>query len=247
MESLANLGLVTAMIAHEMNNILTPLGTYAELALQHPEDAALVEKALHKAVHNSDRAGRILESLLVLVRGERTGRAQHRLGDLVDEVFQCLARDFAKDGIRVVRGFDDELTVYCDFTQVQQVLMNLVLNAREAMLPGGGTLRIEGCEEGDQTRIEVVDTGCGIAPEIQERIFEPFFTTKGTAAGDSAAGAHGVGRSGGGNGLGLAFCRRVIDEHGGTIQVHSAPGQGSRFVIGLPKETAWRLDDPEDG
>jgi len=236
MQSLANLGLVTAMIAHEMNNILTPLGTYAELALQHPDDRALAEKALRKAAVNSERAGRILESMLAMVRGERGQRDRHRVALLIDEVFACLGRDFVKDGIRVIRDIEDDLEVFGEATQLQQLFMNLILNARQAMLPSGGTLTIRGQDEPDRTRIEILDTGCGIAPENQERIFEVFFSTK-----DAEPGA-----AQGGCGLGLAFCRRVIDEHGGTIQVHSEPGTGSCFVVGLPKETAWRVDAPGD-
>ena len=237
MQTLANLGMITAMIAHEMNNILTPLGTYAELALLHLDDRALVEKALRKATLNTERAGRILESMLAMVRGEHGERTHHRVDGVIEEVFTCLGRDFAKDGIQAVREIEDDLTVFGEQTQLQQMFMNLILNARQAMLPGGGRLTIRGLDEPDRTRMEVADTGCGIAPEHQERIFEPFLSTK----------DHDAARAQGGSGLGLLFCRRVIDDHGGTIQVHSEPGRGTCFVVGLPKETAWRVDDPEEG
>ena len=102
--------------------------------------------------------------------------------------------------------------------------MNLILNAREAMLGRPGQLIVRAGETPEQTTIEVIDTGSGIPPENLDRIFDPFFTTKSPSQN---------GRTG--TGLGLAFCRRIIEEHRGTIEAHSRPGQGSTFTLRLPR------------
>lgn len=224
MQALANLGLTSAMIAHEMNNILTPLATYAQLALSHPDDSQLVQKTLQKTVLNARRASKILESMLAMANGRPQARALCNVETMVKDIFQCLARDFSKDGITVVLEIERDVEVWADGISVQQVLMNLILNAREAMLQRGGMLTIAARRLDESIRIEVRDSGCGIARDQLQRIFEPFFTTK-TEASDAA-------RTGAG--LGLAFCRRVIDSHDGAISVDSEVGCGTTFRITLP-------------
>lgn len=227
LQHLANIGTVSHMIAHEMNNLLTPLKSYATFALNHPDDQALAQKALHKAVQNCDRASKIMESMLALVNGERQERTKARLRDLIGEVFTCLCRDFTKDGITVDIQIPDDLTVFVVPVQMQQVLMNLILNARDAMLPRGGVLSVKASEKAHTIEIDVIDSGDGIEPDDLKSIFERFFTTKkdGRPIKDSGAG------------LGLAFCKMVVDGHGGSISVESEPGHGSTFKIVLPKTT----------
>lgn len=224
MQALANLGLTSAMIAHEMNNILTPLGTYAQLALNHPDDAQLIEKTLQKTVLNSRRASRILQSMLAMANGRPQARTSCPVEPMVTEIFQCLARDFSKDGISVVLEIEPGLEVWADGISLQQVLMNLILNAREAMLDRGGILTVAARRMEDSVRTEVRDTGIGIERRHMARIFEPFFTTKTTESDAPRTGA----------GLGLAFCKRVIDSHNGIITVDSEVGQGTTFRITLP-------------
>jgi len=136
LQALANIGTATCMIAHEINNLLTPLGSYAVLALNNPDDKGLIEKALRKAVGNSGRASEIMESMLVLANGETLEKKRVRLNTLVEGVFNCLCRDFTKDGITVNIEISRDLTVWVVPVQIQQVIMNLILNARDAMLPG---------------------------------------------------------------------------------------------------------------
>lgn len=229
LEHLANMGAASYMIAHEINNLLTPIGTYAGFALQNPDDGELAKKALGKAERNCERASKITESLLALATGQRQEKEDCGLLGLIEDVFLCLARDFSKDGIRVDTRISSDLAVWAVPVQMQQVLMNLILNAREAMLGRGGILRIQAAEGAETVEIVVKDTGKGIAPSDLECIFEPFFTTK-TEAGSRS------GRLG--SGLGLAFCRRVIEAHGGTISVESNLSQGSTFKITLPKRGA---------
>jgi len=137
-----------------------------------------------------------------------------------------LCRDFGKDGITVEIQIPRGLSIWAVPVQIQQVLMNLILNARDAMLPGGGTLTIRAADKIDTVHIEVSDTGCGIEPDDLANIFDSFFTTKN----DEKASSENCG-----SGLGLAFCKKVIEAHNGSISVESEPAMGSTFKISLPK------------
>jgi signal transduction histidine kinase len=226
LQHLASMGTVSYMIAHEINNLLTPLKSYASLALSDLDDRSLNEKALQKVVRNCDRTTRIMDSMLSLAGGEAQSEDSICLLALVEEIFTCLCRDFTKDGITVDIRIDEDLTIRGVPVQIQQVLMNLILNARDAMLPGGGVLIIEAAATDDTIEITVADTGSGIEPENLENIFDMFFTTK--AHKRSAAENSGAG-------LGLAFCKMIMDKHEGSISVESEPGGGSTFRISLPK------------
>ncbi|MCP4450661.1 MAG: HAMP domain-containing histidine kinase [Planctomycetes bacterium] len=225
-QPLANIGSASCMIAHEINNILTPFGAYADLALKHFDDKALVKKALEKAVLNCQRATKVMESMLALANGDTQQKQTVSLSGLIDEVFTCLCRDFGKDRIQLKIDIPEGLKVHVVAVQIQQVLMNLSLNAREAMLSRGGALSLRGYDDGDHTIIEVADTGAGIAPEHMSTIFEAFYSTKDSS--DSAEECFGTG-------LGLAFCRLVIDKHHGSITVKSKQNEGTTFKISLPK------------
>ena len=228
LQHLANIGTVSHMIAHEMNNLLTPLKSYATFALEHPDDQALAQKALQKTVHNSERASKIIESMLALVNGRTQERTEEKLRDLIEDVFICLCRDFTKDGITVDIQIPDDLRVNVVPVQIQQMFMNLILNARDAMLTRGGVLSIQAVEKMDVVEIAVRDTGNGIDPKDMKNIFTRFFTTKKEEQRNAEYS---------GNGLGLAFCKMVIDGHEGSISVESESGHGSTFKIRLPKTT----------
>jgi signal transduction histidine kinase len=225
-QHLANMGTVSYMIAHEINNLLTPLRNYAAVALENPDDKDFVKKALQKTVRNCERASKIMESMLSVANGQTQEKKISRLLILVEEIFTCLCRDFAKDGITVETRIPEDLTVWGVPVQIQQVLMNLILNARDAMLPRGGILGIKATQKSDTVEIEVSDTGEGIEPADLKNIFDSFFTTKtnnNTSSEYSGAG------------LGLTFCKKIIAEHGGLISVESKPTKGSKFKITLPK------------
>lgn len=223
MQDLANVGMVSAMAAHEMNNILTPVANYARLCIKHPEDKELKQKALEKAIVNTEHASKILESLLSMANGTQQEKKHYFLKHLTDEVLTCIARDLSKDKIEVVIDIPDGLEVWGECVCLQQVLMNLVLNGREAMLGKGGRLTIAAEERDVSIFLKVSDTGCGIESQNIERIFEPFFTTKNQAS---------PGQSG--TGLGLSFCKKIIETHGGAISVESRPNEGTTFTISLP-------------
>jgi signal transduction histidine kinase len=226
LQALANIGTVTCMIAHEINNILTPLTSYADLALKNPEDKPLIEKALQRTTQNCRRASKIMESMLSLANGEMQEKQATPLLMLVEEIFTCLCRDFVKDGITVNIQIPSDVTIWAVPVQIQQVLMNLILNARDAMLHRGGILTIKAQQSADDTQIEIADTGDGIETENLGKIFDTFFTTK---TDNKLPSQHC------GAGLGLAFCKKVIDSHKGSITVESEPARGTIFKVTLPK------------
>ena len=228
-QRLATIGTIAAVIAHEFNNLLTPIVSYSQYALQSAEsakpDTELIKKALNKAYQSSTKAGRICTSMLGLARGESSfGHVQ--VQQLVEETLLVLARDPQKDGIALRVQVQPNLSVYGDHVQLEQVLLNLLINARQAMLGKGGSITIRaGRTDAGELRLQVVDTGPGIPEKYRPRIFEPFFTTKGTATrkGETK-----------GTGLGLAICKEIVEHHKGRIEVHSEVGKGTTFTIYLP-------------
>jgi two-component system NtrC family sensor kinase len=228
-QRLATIGTIAAVIAHEFNNLLTPILSYSQFALtnaQSPEpDLELMKKALSKTFQSADKAGKICTSMLGLARGE-SSQGSVSVQKLVDEVLAVLARDPQKDGIALRVHVQPDLNVQGDCVQLEQVLLNLLINARQAMLGRGGSLTIKAApvEGSDQVRIQVIDTGSGIPANVLPKIFEPFFTTKGTARGDNVKGT----------GLGLAICKNIVEHHNGRIEVASESGRGTTFSIYLP-------------
>lgn len=230
---LVTLGTVASIIAHEFNNLLTPVVSYSQLALQAgvEADPELARKALARSEEGARRAAEIAESILGFARGgEAAGPCE--LGGVVEEALRCLARSPHKDGIELVVDVPAGLSVAMAPVALQQVLMNLVLNAKRAMGRAGGRLTIRAAAEGERVGLEVMDTGPGIAPAKRDAIFEPFVSGGDEAAGDGAAGPD---DATGGTGLGLAICRTLVEEAGGTIVADEpADDEGARFRLDLP-------------
>jgi signal transduction histidine kinase len=228
-QRLATIGTIAAVIAHEFNNLLTPIVSYSQYALQSAEgeapDMALIRKALAKAFQSSSKAGKICQSMLGLARGE-SFFSDVEVQRLVDEVLLVLARDPQKDGIALRVQVQPDLKVHADPVQLEQVLLNLLINARHAMLGKGGSLTIKAsaCHDSKELKLQVIDTGPGIPEKLLGKIFQPFFTTKGTAQRGEAKGT----------GLGLAICKEIVEHHKGRIEVHSEVGKGTTFSIYLP-------------
>jgi len=225
LESLANLGSAAAMIAHEINNLLTPLTSYSELALLNPEDRVLSERALRKTAQNCRQASRIMESILSVANAGSQEKVETPLLTLINGAFDCLCRDFNRDGITVEIRVDGNLPVWGVPVQLQQAFMNLILNAREAMLPRGGKLTVEAESADNEIRIRLKDTGCGMNQVEMKKVFDSFFSTKNKN-----------GKPGSGTGLGLALCKKVVEVHNGSISVDSQPGAGTSFTVILPKK-----------
>lgn len=225
---LATLGTLTAGIAHEINNILTPVLAYAQLARSNPNDTALRSKALDRAIAGVEAASRITEAVLGFARSDDEAE-QAVIVDAIDSSIACLSRDPARDGVRLIVDVDADMHVKIRPLALQQVLLNLILNALSVLHGKPGELRIEATQEPDgATRIRVADNGPGIPAEIASTLFDPFVTMRGT--GKSSPTGHG------GSGLGLAVCRRLIENSGGTIVLEptTEDRQGASFLISLP-------------
>lgn len=226
---LATLGTIASVIAHEYNNILTPVISYAQLALAQPEDAALTRKALEKALAGAERAAKISSSLLGFAR-EADEKHAARLRTVVDDTIACMARAPEKDGVRVAIDVPD-VQVAISATNLQQVLLNLVLNARHAMRRRGGNIKINGRTQGRMLVLDVIDDGPGVPAEIRERLFEPFVTAPPPEVSGEGDGVPPRPR---GTGLGLMICRDLIRNAGGTIECDTEEGRGTAFHITLP-------------
>jgi signal transduction histidine kinase len=225
LQRISSLGVLAGGVFHELNNALTPILNYAKLGLRNP-DPAYRERALAQIVEAAQRAATITRGMLGL---SRPGNINHReptdLARLVEEVVVLVKKDLARHRVRLDVKTNGNIYARINPAQIQQVLLNLLINARQAML-GGGTvrLRLRLDSTGRLTEISVADTGVGIAPADLRRIFEPFFSTK-MEPDDAGQG---------GTGLGLAVCRDIIEAHHGRLRAESRLGQGSTFTIILP-------------
>jgi two-component system NtrC family sensor kinase len=224
-EKMASLGLLAAGVAHEVNTPLTGISSYTQMLLEQadPDDPRTL--LLEKIERQTFRAAKIVNGLLTLSRPGTPG-GEPTLVDMnavIADVFSLLEHQFEVGKIRIRRELCDEpAAVLAIEHQLQQVFLNLFLNARDAM-PKGGWLSVSSRLEGDRTVVEVADTGSGIPPEQLARIYDPFFTTKM------------IGR---GTGLGLSISYGIVREHGGEIRCDSAVGQGTRFILSLPRASA---------
>ncbi len=221
---LATLGTIASIIAHEYNNILTPVVSYAQLALAAPDDAALMRKAVEKALAGAERAASISSSLLGFAR-EADEKHVAPLKQTIADAVNCLAREPKKDGITLTIDVPDVLVAIPPLA-LEQVLVNLLLNAKQAMAGGGGTLRIHATLHAGMVQLSVTDNGPGIPQALLPRLFEPFVTQRQPEA---------LAASGKGTGLGLCICRDLVRNAGGTIRVESKPGQGATFHVELPQ------------
>jgi signal transduction histidine kinase len=223
-QRMSSVGALASSVAHEFNNILTTIINYAKLALKPDMDEAGRTQALEKILKGSQRAAIIVSSMLGFARNNSTHRDVTDIASLVEEVLILAEKDLSKHRIQVETRFQSRPRVPVVAGQIEQVLLNLIINARQAM-PRGGRLRIEvrTNPRTDMVEMRVADTGVGIPPEGLRLIFEPFYTTK-------EPDEHGHG----GTGLGLSVCRQIIEQHHGRIRVESIAGKGSTFTVKLP-------------
>lgn len=223
-QRLTAIGELTSTTAHEFNNVLTTIINYAKLGLRHP-DAPTRDKAFQKILDASTRAAKITGSILGLARNRKQTPEPTDLASLVDDTLLLLERELSKYRVSVEKQYQAVPPALANGNQIQQILVNLLINARQAMPNGGRViLRILYDAEAGMVDLVVRDTGCGIAPEHLRRIFDPYFTTK-SGPDDSGKG---------GTGLGLAHCRDIVEAHRGRIRVESTVGKGTAFTIKLP-------------
>jgi len=231
-QRLATLGTIAGIIAHEFNNVLTPVMSYAQLALAHPEDSELNRKALEKTAAGVSQASKVASAILGFVRPEESLQVSD-VEKVVRDAVECMARDPRKDGIALDVDIAPGCAAAIQPVALQQVLLNLLLNSREAMTPGGGSLKISAerstwnTPDGPPTAavvLRVKDSGRGIPEAKLAEIFRPFVRADEGASPGGHSGA----------GLGLALCKHLINEAGGEISVSSKQGDGAEFTIRLP-------------
>jgi signal transduction histidine kinase len=223
-QRLSSVGALASSVAHEFNNILTTIINYAKLGLRPGADDRARTEALEKILKGSHRAATIVGSMLGFARKNSSQREMTDLVALVEEVLVLASKDLSKHHVQVETKFVGRPRAAVVPGQIEQILLNLIINARQAM-PRGGRLRID-VRENAQTQmaeVRVSDTGVGIPADELRLIFEPFYTTK-------EPDEHGHG----GTGLGLSVCRQIIEQHHGRIRVESVVGRGSTFTVKLP-------------
>ncbi|MDH5671435.1 MAG: ATP-binding protein [Myxococcales bacterium] len=232
-EKLEALGTLAAGIAHDFNNLLMVVVGCAELAQMRAEDQAELQEELERIMQAGQRAAELTAEILAFGREQEIEPRHVDLNRVVEDTVRLLRRTLGEQVELTFRPGEGLTPVFADPTKIEQVLLNLCVNARDAM-PGGGAIVIDTAEQGAGAQLarrhglqtgarlavlSVRDGGAGIAPELLDRIFDPFYTTKE------------VGR---GTGLGLSTVYGIVRQHGGAVEVDSRPGQGTTFRVYIP-------------
>ena len=226
-QRLDSLSLLAAGLSHDLRNILQPLLIVPDLIAQRSDDPRLHQLAA--VVAECGRRGHeMAESMLSFVRGSRRGSERLQVGALFHAVQLLLKGSLPRNVSLDVHAPDPDLSLDANYTELQQCLLNLSLNAIQAM-PDGGSLELSATEAGGGVRLVVADTGAGMDHDTLAQLFTPFFTTKSS-----------------GTGLGLVSCQRIIQGLGGRIEVASTPGQGTRFELWLPSPVEAAEGDAGD-
>lgn len=226
-ERMASIGKLAAIVAHEINNPLAGILTYAKLLLKKmgaisTPDAEVMKQDLQMIAGESARCGEIVKSLLQFARQTVPNLQPHDVNEIIRQSMRLVQHKMHLMNLETKIELEEKLPfVVCDEQQIKQALVALLINACEAMHPEEGLLEVgsRNCPERQSVRIIIKDNGIGMDEETQKHIFEPFFTTKESIKG---------------MGLGLAVVFGIIGRHSGTIVVESAPGRGAKFVIELP-------------
>lgn len=228
LQRVSSLGVLAGSVCHELNNALTPILNYAKLGIK-SSDPAFRTKSLDKILNASQRAAAITTGMLGLARPNLNQKSRADLAQLVEETLLLTAKDLEKHRVELVVEIRNRPQIQACPPQIQQVLLNLIINARQAMA-GQNNGRIQVSVGTDSTgkwaEVSIADSGPGMDATVLKRIFEPFFTTK--PPGDES----GLG----GTGLGLPVCRDIIETHHGRLRVESKPGQGATFTVRIPRD-----------
>lgn len=222
-QRLATVGTMASMLVHEFNNLLTPIVSYAEMAQQSP---ALLSKAVDKAYHSGHQAKKICDAMLRMSRGHIGPAVDSSVIGIISDALSTIPRSLDQDRIDLSVSVPEGMTIRTRPAELQQVLLNLILNARRSVLANSGAMSIgiQAVRAGNACAISIRDNGGGIEAENLGRVFEPFFSTSDPAKGD------------GGTGLGLAVCKQIVESLGGSIRVDSCPGEGATFTLTMPVE-----------
>lgn len=221
-EKLSSIGLLAAGVAHEVNTPLTGVSSYTQMLLGMIPETDPKHALLLKVQKQTERASNIAGNLLNFSRGgNSTDFTEVNINKLLDDTLQLLEPQMRKSEIEIVKNYSKRAPkIPGNAGKLQQVFTNLILNARDAMLGGGTITLVTGLNDNGEVVIEVSDTGEGISPENLSKIYDPFFTTKGV---------------GSGTGLGLAVSYGIVQEHAGSIEATSKPGEGTTFQLVFPQ------------
>ncbi len=223
-QKLTALGELLGTTTHEFNNVLTTILNYAKMGLRYTDEPTRT-KSFDKILAAAQRAAKITTGVLSLARNRSGSFEPTSLSQIVEDTLVLLERELTKHKVHVEQQLADVPQVWANGNQIQQVLMNIVINARQAMSNGGRLiLSLHHDSGGEWVDLVIRDTGCGMSNEVMRRIFDRFYTTK--------SGPDSTGK--GGTGLGLSACLDIIESHKGKIRVESAPGRGTQFTIRLP-------------
>jgi signal transduction histidine kinase len=225
-DKLASIGLLVSGVAHEINNPLTGTIAYTELLAMRVTDEGILAE-LKKILDSAERCKKIVNNLLTYSRQRMPSKSLESISDIIDRAIDLRNYWLKSNNIEIVREYDPASTVFVDAQQIQQVMLNLLLNAEQALVDTGqANPRIRFVTRSDKTNrrlvIEVIDNGPGIPSSVASKIFDPFYTTKSVGIG---------------TGLGLSISHGIIAEHGGTIRFENAEGGGAAFIIELPTVT----------
>ena len=222
-QKLGSVGALASSITHEFNNILTTIINYAKLGMRH-KDADRRDKAFDKILSAGQRASKITTGMLSYARGSGNRREATDLVGLVESVLTLVEKDLQVHRIHLETQYVDHAVANINANQIQQVLLNLIVNGRQAMSAGGSlTIRVAANPQTQTAELSVRDTGGGIPADKLPKIFDPFFSTK-------SADENGQG----GTGIGLSLCRDIIESHRGRIRVESLVGRGTTFTLKFP-------------
>jgi two-component system NtrC family sensor kinase len=218
-DRLATIGQLAAGVAHELNEPLGNILGFAQLAKKDPELSKQASKDIETIITASLHAREVIKKLMIFARQMPTQKAQIDLNEVIEEGLYFLESRCTKAGIELKRVLTPDLPeITADRAQLHQVLVNLVVNSIQAM-PEGGKLTIQTLAQGDHVSLAVEDTGIGMSQEVLKKMFVPFFTTKDINEG---------------TGLGLSVVHGIVTSHGGSIDVQSTVGSGTRFTVHLP-------------
>jgi two-component system NtrC family sensor kinase len=219
-EKLASLGELVAGIAHELNNPLTGIMIHASLLASDPRLDQTLKEDCQTVIHESERCSKIVKELLDFSRASEPQKAMQQINRIIDRVTFLIEHNVDFKAVKIIKDLAPDLPeILIDAFQIEQVIVNMMINAGQAM-PEGGTLVIKTGTRasGKQIFVSIEDTGCGIPEENLDKLFDPFFSTKGPK----------------GTGLGLSVSYGIIQSHGGEIEVESTLGSGTKFTFTLP-------------
>jgi len=220
-QKMSTVGVLASSITHEFNNILTTVINYSKMGLRHKTDEVR-EKAFNKILSAGQRASKITTGMLSYARVGEDRRESMNLVELVQDVLVLVEKDLQIHRVRLQTHVEGQPVAEVNASQIQQVLLNLIINARQAM-EGGGRLDIGIRAHDGTSEISIRDSGSGIPGDQLRKIFDQFYSTKTSDE-----------QGQGGTGLGLALARDVIEAHNGRLRVDSAVGKGTTFTLKFP-------------